>query len=388
MIKSIELWDWESHKHTYIDDLSDGLNLIFGDSNTGKTSIIRAIKFIAYNDFNSKSIRVGSSSCSVEVITDKGRVKVTRSSSDNNWEVQKNNSQTQIFQRIGKSVLPEVSEVLGLNLVSLGDIEIPINIVNQLEGHFMLSDLNGKSASGSMRAQIIDEISGLSGIEGLIKDVGLDSHRLSRDIKSFEKQNQDLICQLNDEDFLRKEKELLTLVGESMNIYSEGKKTIDLMNKFQDDLFVLHEKLSENQNKLDSIIDTERVRINLSSVEQMIGIIESANKIHENSEIILKKISDIEERQELLDWTDDCFDKLDNFDCSVKKMIHANSIIEKINVVDRVMSGIIRKLSLMSVESIKLKREIDEIIKSIEICPITGDAIVNGCCMSSDKCGV
>jgi hypothetical protein len=131
------------------------------------------------------------------VVTDKGRVKVTRGA-DHLWEVQKNGEKTEYFEKIGKNILPEAAEVVGLSMVKLGDIEMPVNIMNQLEGHFMLSELNGKSATGSLRAQIIDEISGLSGIEGIIKEVSLDNHRWGREVKQLEDRVEEIAEQKHD----------------------------------------------------------------------------------------------------------------------------------------------------------------------------------------------
>ena len=207
MIKSIEIWDFESHEHTLLADLSAGFNLIFGESNAGKTSILRAVKLVAYNEFDPKSVRVGQKSCSVQVITDKGRVKVTKPS--NEWEIEPNGKPTEYYEKIGKNILPEAAEIIGMSMVQLGDIEMPVNVMNQLEGHFMLSELNGKVASGSARAQIIDEISGLSGIEGVIKEVSLDNHRWGRDVKQTEERIEELAGQLYDPTELGRESSLL-----------------------------------------------------------------------------------------------------------------------------------------------------------------------------------
>jgi AAA15 family ATPase/GTPase len=68
MLKSIEIWNFESHEHTLIDNLSEGLNLICGESNAGKTSIVRALRLVAYNEFDPDSLRVGAKTCKVRVV--------------------------------------------------------------------------------------------------------------------------------------------------------------------------------------------------------------------------------------------------------------------------------------------------------------------------------
>lgn len=209
MIKRIELWDFESHEHTVLDDISPALNLLCGESNSGKTSIIRALKLAAYNEFDPRSVRVGATKCVVQVDTERGRVKVTRGTKDNLWEITRNGQKPQYFDKVGVHIVPEAEEIIGLKIVTLGDVEVPVNIMDQLESHFMLAEVGGKDASGSMRAQIVDEISGLSGIEGLIKDVSLDHHRFGREIKETEKAMEEVRAQLHPEADLKVEAGIL-----------------------------------------------------------------------------------------------------------------------------------------------------------------------------------
>jgi hypothetical protein len=210
MIQRIELWDFESHEHTVLEDISPALNLFCGVSNSGKTSIVRALKLAAYNEFDPRSVRVGATKCVVQVDTERGRVKVTRGPKHNAWETTKTGQKTQYFDKVGVNVVKDAAEIIGLNIVTLGDVNVPVNIMDQLESHFMLAGVGGKDASGSMRAQIVDEISGLSGIEGIIKDVSLDHHRYGREIKETEKQMETTRSQLHPETDLNAEDSILT----------------------------------------------------------------------------------------------------------------------------------------------------------------------------------
>lgn len=209
MIQRIELWDFESHEHTVLDNISPALNLICGESNSGKTSIVRALKLAAYNEFDPRSVRIGATKCVVQVDTERGRVKVTRGPKHNAWEITKTGQPTQYFDKVGVNIVPDAAEVIGLNIVTLGDVQVPVNIMDQLESHFMLAGVGDKDATGSMRAQIVDEISGLSGIEGIIKAVSLDHHRYGREIKETEEQMERVRLQLHPEGELDKEAGIL-----------------------------------------------------------------------------------------------------------------------------------------------------------------------------------
>ncbi len=209
MLKSIEIWNFESHEHTLIDGLSTGLNLICGESNAGKTSIVRALRLVAYNKFDPKSLRVGAKWCRVKVTSDKGVVQVTRGPDDNLWEITENGKPTKHLDKVGVVVVPEACKVIGLTMVRLGDTDVPVNIMEQLESHFMLAGIGDEKATGSIRAQIIDEISGLSGIEVVIKSVSLDNTRYGREVKNLEKDIDKTNSQLHDQNVLDREARVL-----------------------------------------------------------------------------------------------------------------------------------------------------------------------------------
>ena len=232
-IKKIAVSGFESHEDTVLDDLSPGLNAIVGLSNSGKSAIVRALKLIAYNEFDPQSVRNGCDNCEVQVWTDNGNVKVTRGKK-NLWEVTDRAGKTSYFDKIGKQILPQVTEILGFGLVKLGDIEMQANIMDQLEAHFMLAEFSGQDATGSLRAQVVDEISGLSGIEGLIRDVSLDNSRLTREINQIEDRNREIAGQLHDANALAAEEDVLKKVSEAIKTHDENQEAVVLLKGLQD----------------------------------------------------------------------------------------------------------------------------------------------------------
>lgn len=231
MIKSIELWDFESHEHTLISDFSDFFTVICGRSDAGKSSIFRAVRLAAYGEFDQKSVRIGCKNCIVKVTTDRGCVKVTRGT-ENLWEVTPIGQNAQVYNRPGKGVVKQAADVIGLRLVNLGGVDIPVNIMDQSEGHFMIDELGDKDSTGSMRAQIIDEISGLSGIETLIKSVSLDNSRLVREFNQIEKDVLDAEAVLPD----------------AWSLKSEGDKLLEAESLVRD--FHLSEQASKDSSLL------------------------------------------------------------------------------------------------------------------------------------------
>jgi DNA repair exonuclease SbcCD ATPase subunit len=259
MIKSIELWDFESHEHTLISDLSDFFTVICGRSDAGKSSIFRAVRLAAYGEFDQKSVRIGCKNCIVKVVTDRGSVKVTRGT-ENLWEVTPVGQSVQVYNRPGKGVVKQAADIIGLRLVNLGGVDIPVNIMDQSEGHFMIDELGDKDSTGSMRAQIIDEISGLSGIETLIKSVGLDNSRLVREFNQTEKDIGEAEATLPD----------------AWALKSEG----DRLSEAEVLVKSLH--LAESVSKESSLLDMDFKRIN----QQIAQISSEVSLIPDLSEIV------------------------------------------------------------------------------------------------------
>lgn len=209
-IQEIELINFESHKHTVLKDFSRGFNCLAGKSDVGKSSILRAIKLCAYNEFSQEIVRLGAKFCEVKVTTNIGSVHVVRGKGHNKWTIIRNDFPTPIeFDKIGKSEVKEACEVLGIKMIKLGDNDIPVNIMDQLESHFFLSSVGGEKTSGSTRAEIIDEICGLNGVEELVKTISLDQYRLTREITVAEERIKELSSKLFSETDIQRDTEIL-----------------------------------------------------------------------------------------------------------------------------------------------------------------------------------
>ncbi len=300
MIKRIELTNFENHKYTVIDNISEYFTLICGESNSGKTSIVRALKLVCYNDFNPKSVRVGSEACQIVVETDLGTVTVKRGKKDNIWTIKKNGCPEEVFEKVGKVILPQVSEIVGMDVIKLGDIDIPVNIMDQLEGHFMLSELNGKNASGSIRAQVVDEISGLSGIEVLIKEVSLDKARNLKNIKRLELENEGLNEELIDESELKKEEESLKRVKEIIKSHKDSVDKIEKIETVLDDYLGVESKKRKVKSNLVEFdgVDIAKIKIDaalnsLESLKEVNYLIENFKECSKKTESIRLQIGDI-----------------------------------------------------------------------------------------------
>lgn len=184
MIRRIHLRNFESHEDSTI-EFTEGLNLLIGQSNQGKSSIIRGLALVVANQFDKEQVRTGSDFCEVTVETDRGYVTAQRGESTNRWEVCRLGEDSKVYRSIGTGVPPETIDILGIGEVAHGDItELP-NIMFQHEKHYMLSEINGKKATSNMIARMMDDAIGIGGMEELIKSMADDLVSYKKELNSL-----------------------------------------------------------------------------------------------------------------------------------------------------------------------------------------------------------
>lgn len=135
MISKIKIVNYQSHKRTLI-NLHHGVNVFVGQSDKGKTGIIRAIRWLVYNKPAGDEFRSWwGGSTSVQLTFDDGNT-ITRvkSNTENYYQI---NEETPL-KAFGQGVPQEVQKILNLE---------DVNIQQQLDAPFLLSETAGEVAA-------------------------------------------------------------------------------------------------------------------------------------------------------------------------------------------------------------------------------------------------
>ena len=193
-IKLIELQNFQSHAKTIIEPAGPGfLTVVTGPSDSGKTAIIRALKWLLYNQpQGAEFTRTGASMVRVAVAYAGGVTVVReRTASTNRYKIlQPGTEKPQVFEGFGSSVPLEVQEVTGIRPIKIADQELLLNLSEQLDPPF----LGQKSTTAPGRAKILGKLAGTEEIDvagaGVGKDLyrrGQDEKRLASEIEELEK---------------------------------------------------------------------------------------------------------------------------------------------------------------------------------------------------------
>lgn len=192
IIKKIKLRNFQSHNDTEI-LLSEGLTVILGPTDNGKSAIIRALKWVLYNEpRGSDFITAGCKTCRVSLEMGDGTI-ITRErdGSRNRYVLQKGDCE-QVFEGFGSNVPAEIINAHGIPKIQIDtDKSTIVNLAEQLEPPFLLSE------SGGNRAKALGRLIGIHIIDAA-------QRATSRDLVETQQHNRTLN---NNIEGLRKELE-------------------------------------------------------------------------------------------------------------------------------------------------------------------------------------
>lgn len=196
IIKHVEIKNFQSHEYTIV-EFKDGLNTIIGESNSGKTSILRAIRWCLDNDpKGSDFITTGRDDCSVTVVFDDGTSiirKRTRNDSGTYDVVGKTiqpdgtvSKWTQTYKGFANNLPIEIMNIHQMPKVNLTkDICTHLNMMSQLDGPFLVTE------SPQVKAAIIGRLTGTQIIDLGIKETNKKILSNSKTIKTYTQEKTD-----------------------------------------------------------------------------------------------------------------------------------------------------------------------------------------------------
>jgi len=157
MIHKIQIQNFQSHKRSSL-ELSAGVNIIVGASDSGKTAIIRALRWLLWNRPGGDSFRShwgGDTSVTI----DTSDYEISRSKGKENLYTLGNTE----FKAFGTDVPEEIQQALNLN---------EINLQQQLDSPFLLTSSAGEVAAHFNRIAHLEDIGkGLKTAQSKIREL-------------------------------------------------------------------------------------------------------------------------------------------------------------------------------------------------------------------------
>ncbi|MCK4358981.1 MAG: AAA family ATPase [Candidatus Cloacimonetes bacterium] len=248
-IKKLQIKNFQAHKDTTL-EFDEGLNVITGATNTGKSSILRALKKVIRDTPGGNNfVNIDEKECVISVETENNEI--TRHiaiSSKGDTKTNEYILNDELFAKFGKEVPIEIIRALRMPEIDFDSIKVDLNFADQLEGPFLLS------STPSLKAKVLGKLSGVDVLDRAIiqtnKCLRKTSNEVKSDTVSIEKLNQEL--------------------SEFIDISKCEKELDDLnqsLNKIEQDLLLL-EKLKGFKNSLDDVVKRgKKIKKDLENLE-------------------------------------------------------------------------------------------------------------------------
>jgi len=198
-IKSIILENFQSHVKTVLEPAPNGqMTVIVGPTDSGKTAIIRALRWVFYNiPWGIDFIRIGAKFAKVSIKYDDG-TEVTRLRSIggiNRYTVTLPGKEPQDYEGFGTTVPFEVQEATGVRPVAIGDISLNLNLAEQLDGPF----LGSKHISAPARAKVLGKLAGTEEVDYAAKGLAADIYHRRQDVNRLSDEIENLETKISED---------------------------------------------------------------------------------------------------------------------------------------------------------------------------------------------
>lgn len=185
-ITSVELTDFRSHRHLVF-SFVDGVNALIGPSNSGKTNVMRALRWCLTNQPNGTDmIRIGAKEAKVVTHLSNGfsieRVR-GKTASNNFYRLYRDGELVEEFTGFGKNVPKKIHEAHNMSL----DGSNSMNFHDQLETAFLVASSPSERASYIGNLEELAKVDRAStGLNEELRDRSKEVKRMDQDISALE----------------------------------------------------------------------------------------------------------------------------------------------------------------------------------------------------------
>lgn len=278
-------------KHDYLElNFIDGVNIVSGKTDSGKSCIVRAIKWVFFGEPKGDVVRKeGTKKTSVEVTLDDGTIIEKIKSTSVNAYILKVGEEVKRFDAVGKTIPEEILKVLKSRTIRINNEEIIFNIADQISLPFLLDK------SGSFRMKLFNQLTGNDIIDkvfqGLNRDIlhiGKEERIEKEHLEEQEKNLKELI------EKKKKVEKVYNLFIIPYNKLKEKLSTYEKVNDYSQELNTINKGLGKLKLQLNGIHTIKENK--LLNLDQKIERLEYLNELLYKIKIIKKELLNIEEQ--------------------------------------------------------------------------------------------
>lgn len=339
MLVSVEIFNFQSHKHTII-NLSKGVNIFNGLSDKGKTAIKRAIGWVIDNKPSGDAFRShwGGNTVVELSFSDGNVIRRTKSNTENSYTI---NNEVPL-KAFGQGMPDEVKKILNLESV---------NIQSQMDAPFLLSETAGEVASHFNR------IAGISIIDKSISKAKSAVSKTKLGIEQRENDLQEKMEQLKNYETLPDlQKRISTLERKDTTKKNEYAELIALKNKVS--------RLVEIENDLDEVED-------FLQIEKPVALLVVKKKEIVEKKVEIQKMKRQIDKIDLIYGTLEATEKLIGLEPKVNDLLRKQKDIKQFQAEIKPLNGLVVRYTNLTKILEGNERKLTELLSLIpNVCPI------------------
>jgi exonuclease SbcC len=257
-IKRLIVDNFQSHQHTEV-EFGSGLNVVVGPSDFGKSALVRALRWVLYNEPRGANfIRVGAKVCQVKVELDDGTIvaRLRSTTGKNQYLLKRPDQDELVFEGFGSDVPAEIIQVTGVRKVIIDEHrKVELNLASQLEGPFLMAE------NGAIRAKVIGQLGGVHILDWAQRSVNTELRRLGEQEKRSQEELEQLAESLKSYEHLP---ELQEKIEQITCLIKQIEKNVQKVEK----LATLQRDWEENEKAIDQVEQLLSVMTRLDQAEE------------------------------------------------------------------------------------------------------------------------
>jgi len=266
MLESLTIRKFQSHSNTIL-KFHEGVNVIVGETDIGKSAIVRALRWVIDNrPSGDEFISTGKKNCSVKLKVDGERIRRSKGK-ENLYRINKRE-----FKAFGQSVPEEVSSLLNISNV---------NLQSQLDTPFLLSE------SSAEVARYFNKIVKLDMIDNSLKNI---SQRIREDrlgLAGKKSKKSTLLESIGEYDWL-------VDAGDKIRKLSIAEKNISKTSKQVYDISQLIDDIEDLEEKKQELRKFSGAKKDINDLMELSKEIDEEEKSYDSLLEIMRIIEDIE----------------------------------------------------------------------------------------------
>lgn len=264
LIKSLRLINFQSHKDTKI-DFDEGLTVILGQTDQGKSAIIRALKWVLYNEPRGTDfIMAGCKLCRVSLEMDDGSVIIREREGQRNRYILIQNGKEEVFEGFGNTVPLEIARAHGIPKIRIDkDAASAVNLAEQLEPPFLISE------SGGNRAKALGRLVGIHIIDAAQRTVLKDITNAKQNFESIQKDIESLNSQLESYKDIVELQIRISSLQDILKKLKETRAIFSILMKSRQELGELDSEIEKNTDTIKKLDFIDKVEQNITFLDAL-----------------------------------------------------------------------------------------------------------------------